>query len=137
MSTKGIALPVPDSLDEALSPEWLSSALAFAYPGIRVTAVERGPVVSRVSTNACFSITCAASLPPGLSPQLCLKGYFGDGGVAARRAGIPEAFFYRDLAALSGVRTLHSVFATVDPATEHGVIITHDVCAAGGRFLDT
>jgi hypothetical protein len=130
-------MPVPDSLEAALSPEWLSAALALAFPDIRVTAVERGPVVSRVSTNACFRIECADGLPAGLSPHLCLKGYFGDAGAAARRAGIPEACFYRDLAAPSGVRTLRSVFATVDPATDHGVIITQDVCAAGGVFLDT
>lgn len=131
------AAPVPDSLDEALSAEWLTSALSSAFPGIRVTRVERGPVVSRVSTNACFRIECADGVPPGLTADLCLKGYFGDAGAAARRAGIPEACFYRDLAGPSGVRTLRSVFATVDPATDHGVIITHDVCAAGGVFLDT
>jgi hypothetical protein len=129
--------PVPDSLDAALSAEWLTSALAPAFPGLRITSVARGPVVSRVSTNARFRIECADGLPPGLAADLCLKGYFGDAGAAERRAGIPEAYFYRDLAARTGVRTLHSVFATVDPATDHGVIITEDVCAAGGTFLDT
>ena len=135
--TMDTAAPVPDSLEDALSAEWLNSALAAAFPGIRITAVERGPVVSRVSTNARFRIECADGLPAGLAPDLCLKGYFGDAGAAARRAGIPEAYFYRDLAALSGVRTLRSVFATVDPSSDHGVIITEDVCAAGGVFLDT
>jgi hypothetical protein len=132
-----LAMPVPDSLEVALSAEWLTSALGSTYPGIRITAVEPGPVVARVSTNARFRIECADGLPAGLSPDLCLKGYFGDSGVAARRAGIPEVCFYRDLAGLSGVRTLRSVFATVDPATDHGVIITQDVCSGGGVFLDT
>ena len=98
MTAADLAMPVPDSLAEALSAEWLSSALGSAYPGIRITAVEPGPVVSRVSTNARFRIECADGLPAGLSPNLCLKGYFGDAGAAARRAGIPEASFYRDLA---------------------------------------
>jgi len=113
MTTETVA-PVPDSLDEALSAPWLTSALGTTFPGIRITAVEPGPVVSRVSTNARFRIECADGLPAGLAPDLCLKGYFGDAGAAARRAGIPEAYFYRDLAAPSGVRTLRSVFATVE-----------------------
>ena len=47
-----MSLPVPDTLAEALDPAWLSAALGQRYPGIVVTAVESGPIVSRVSTNA-------------------------------------------------------------------------------------
>jgi hypothetical protein len=54
----------------------------------------------------------------------------------ARHVGEPEAFFYRDLAGPAGVRTLHSVYADVDPETRHGVVITEDVVADGGVFLD-
>ena len=79
-------------------------------------------------------------MPDGLSAHLCVKGYFGelgDLGVLLRRVGQPEAYFYRDLAAATGVRTLRAVFADVDPDTQHGVIITGDVVAQGARFLDT
>jgi hypothetical protein len=34
------------------------------------------------------------------------------------------------------VRTLHSVYADIDPATRHGVVITEDVVSQGGTFLD-
>lgn len=128
--------PVPDTLDELLSPAWLTSALGARFPGVAVTAVTPGPVVSRVSTNARFHIECAGGPPDGLSPHLCAKGYFSEMGRAFRMVGEPEACFYRDVAASTGVRTLRSVYADVDPATHHGVVITEDVVAQGATFLD-
>ncbi|MCA2320064.1 phosphotransferase [Mycobacterium intracellulare] len=120
-------VPVPDSLEQALSVEWLSAAL-----GTDVVEVTPGPIVDRISTNARFTIRCA----DGRSQKLCVKGYFNDIGRFARYVGAPEAYFYRELAAATGVRTLHSVYADIDPHTQHGVIITDDVVAQGATFLD-
>jgi hypothetical protein len=127
---------VPDTLDELLSPRWLTVALSRRFPEIEVTSVTPGPVVSRVSTNARFRIECAGGVPAGLSPALCAKGYFGEAGRLSRQAGEPEAYFYRDLAASTGIRTLRCVYADVDPVTHHGVVITEDVLAEGATFLD-
>jgi len=133
------AVAIPDSLDEVLSPAWLTAALGQRFPDIEVVAVTPGPVVSRLSTNARFTIECRDRIPDGVSAHLCVKGYFGklgELGLLLRRLGQPEVYFYRDLAAASGVRTLRAVYADVDPETEHGVIITEDVVAQGARFLD-
>jgi hypothetical protein len=127
---------VPDSLDELLTPAWLTAALAARFPGVRVTSVTPGPVVERVSTNVRFRIECDPVLPPGLSPALCVKGYFSEAGRSSGPAGEPEASFYRDLAHDVGVRTLRSVWADVHPETRHGVVITEDVIEAGGEFRD-
>jgi Phosphotransferase enzyme family len=127
---------VPDTLDEALSPQWLTSALEPRFPGIVVSKVVPGPVVDRVSTNACFTIECAGGVPEGLSADLCVKGYFNEEARNIRFVGEPEACFYRDLADESGVRTLRSVYADFDPTTRHGVVITENAIAAGGVFLD-
>ena len=81
--------PVPDSLEQALSPQWLTAALQPRFPGIEVSAVVPGPVVDRISTNARFSIECAGGVPDGLSPALCVKGYFNEIGRAARYVGAP------------------------------------------------
>lgn len=129
-------VPVPDSLEQALSPRWLTAALRPRFPGIDIRAVVPGPIVDRISTNARFVIECAGAVPDGLSPALCVKGYFNEIGRAARYIGAPEAYFYRDLAAATQVRTLRSVYADVDPATRHGVILTEDVVSQGGTFLD-
>ena len=129
------SVEVPDSLDVLLTPEWLNGALSLRFPGIEVNAVTRGPIVERVSTNVRFHIECD-SLPSGLSPDLCVKGYFSEQGRALGPAGEPEATFYRDLADATGVRTMRSVWADVHPQTRHGVVITEDVIAAGGEFFD-
>lgn len=131
-----MSAPVPETLELLLSPEWLSAALGPRFPGIEVTAVTPGPVISRVATNARFRIDCANGVPDGLSPDLCGKGYFGDNGRAFRHVGEAEACFYRETAASTGMRTLRSVYADVDPVTHHGVVITEDVVAQGATFLD-
>jgi hypothetical protein len=95
-----------------------------------------GPVISRVATNARFRISCAGGQPDGLSADLCGKGYFTETGWGARFAGVPEAYFYRDVAAFTGIRTLRSVYADVDLTNQHGVIITEDVVVEGAEFLD-
>ena len=92
---------VPDTLEEVLTPAWLSTALGPRFPGIEVARVHPGPVVSRVSTNARFCIECRDGVPPGLPPDLCVKGYFADcseDAATSRTAGVPEALFYRHLA---------------------------------------
>ena len=73
-----MAVAVPDDLDVALTPEWLTSALQPRYPGVEVHTVERGPVVERLSTNARFTID--GRLPEDLPRQLCIKGYFSEFG---------------------------------------------------------
>jgi hypothetical protein len=128
--------PIPHSLEQALSPQWLTTALQPRFPGIEIRAVVPGPIVDRISTNARFTIECAGGVPEDLSPALCVKGYFNEIGRTARYVGAPEAYFYRDIAATSGVRTLRSVYADIDPDTQHGVVITEDVVSQGGTFLD-
>ena len=125
---------IPESIDDLLSPGWLTAALSARFPGVQVERVTRGPVVERVSTNARFKIE--GDLPDGLPPALCAKGYFGPVGRGSRNAGVPEACFYRDLAHATGVRTLNSVWADVDLSTEHGVVITEDAVEAGAVFCD-
>jgi hypothetical protein len=130
------APPVPEKLDQFLSLDWLSAALGIRFPGIEVTDVKHGEIDQRVSTNIPFHIECAGGLPAGLSADLWGKGYFGEGAELYRSAGEPEAFFYRDVAESTGIRTLRSVYADVDPATRHGVVITEDVLGQGATFLN-
>jgi hypothetical protein len=132
-------LAVPDTLAEVLEPTWLTRALGRRSPGARVASVTPGPIVARVSVNARFAVEYDGDVPPDLPSNLCVKGYFTDcldTAADARRTGIPEAMFYRTLAATSGVRTLECLYADIDPETQHGVVITADVAAEGATFLD-
>lgn len=91
-----------------------------------------GTAVSRVSTKAPVHL----ELADGTFLDVWIKGYFG-AGWSARRAGIPEASFYRDLALTSGIRTLGSVYAAIDPESQANVVITQDVLGQGAQFLDS
>ena len=62
--------PVPDTIEQALDPGWLTEALGRRFPGIEVTRVTPGPVVERLSTNARFAIECGGGVPDGLVPTL-------------------------------------------------------------------
>ncbi len=130
------SVPVPDSLEQALSPQWLTAALQERFPGVEVCAVEPGPVVDRISTNARFVIECAAAPPRGTGAGVMRQGLLQRHRPCCMLCGRSGGRFYRDLAAPTGVRTLTSVYADIDPATRHGVIITEDVVAQGGTFLD-
>lgn len=129
-------MTIPVTLDEALSPEWLSAALAARYPGVRVTAAEPGPVVARVSTNARVAVTVEGEGAARVPTNLCVKGYFGDEQRASGPAGEGEVLFYRDLADWTGVPTLSCVYAEIDPTSRAGVVVTEDVVEEGATFLD-
>ncbi|BBX04908.1 aminoglycoside phosphotransferase [Mycolicibacterium moriokaense] len=129
-----MGVAVPEDIDVALSPGWLTQALQPRFPGIEIRAVQRGPVVERLSTNARFIVDYDGDFD--LPRHLCIKGYFSELGRHIAHVGEPEAYFYRDLAVVSGIRTLHCVYADVHPDSRHGVVITRDEAAAGGDFLD-
>ena len=101
---------------------------------MNVTDVTPGPIVERVSTNARFKIE--GDIPDGLPPALCAKGYFSEAGAGQSPGQRARGGFYRDLAHPIGVRTLNSVWADIDPATDHGVVITQDAVEAGAVFCD-
>lgn len=128
--------PIPGTLAEALSPAWLTSALRTRFPDVEVHDVTRGPVVSRVSCNARFRVSCTGAPAGELPRDLCVKGYFTDMGNEGSAAGSAEAVFYGSLARGTGVRTLRPVYSAVDPVTRGSVVITEDVEAQGGSFLD-
>src|SRR4029078_13199453 len=102
------APPVPDSVEQALDPTWLTEALGLRYPGIEVTAVTPGTVVYRLSTISRFMIECSGGLPDDLAPTLCVKGYFGEKGRAMVHVGEPEARFYAVLVDATRIRTLRA-----------------------------
>ncbi len=117
---------LPDTLADATSPAWLAAVL-----GEEVVSVTVGEVDERVSTNAPVTVELAG----GRTRRLWIKGYFNELGKPYRFTGIPEALFYRDLVATTGVRTLDAVFADVDDETQANVLVTADVSGGEAAFL--
>lgn len=126
---------LPESREEALSPEWLTAALTPAYPDLDIRSVTVLEEVSRVSSNIRFGVTLGVPVA-GFPESLCLKGYFTENGKLYRPAGAMEAFFYRDLATSVPPRTLRCLYAEVDHRTSNSIVITEDVVPLGATFLD-
>ena len=101
--------------------------------GCRILVVVPGPVVDRISTNARFIIQCADAAPDELAPALCVKGYFNEIGRAARHVAHRKPASTETSPRDRGTHMVKSVYADIDPASRHGVIITEDVVAQGGN----
>jgi hypothetical protein len=120
-------MSVPATLEEAVSPAWLSDVL-----GQDVVEVTVGLVDERVSTNVPIRI----DLADGSTRDLWVKGYFGTIGRKLRVAGVSEAMFYRELEGRVGLRTLRPAYSEVDLVTQANVVVTLDVLCEGATFLD-
>jgi phosphotransferase family enzyme len=124
---------IPESVEQVLTPEWMTAALSTRYPDIEVTAVIPGDSFARLSTNAMFSIETARPRPDDLPVDLCVKGYFGES-ISYASGGAFEGRFYRDYAGAIGVKTLPHVYA--DGTLTNGIVITEDVRPRGWTFVE-
>ncbi|MFM5907595.1 MAG: phosphotransferase family protein [Novosphingobium sp.] len=119
---------IPEKLADALSPTWLSAALAV--PIDRVETVE---VIRTVATKVRF----LAHPADGSAPlALCLKGLL-DGDEMTRMGGptmVKEADFYGQVAAHVAVRVPTCVQAVIDRDARQAVVIMRDLIAEGQVF---
>jgi len=129
----------PTELDEVLGPAWLAAMLYGDHPGVEVAEV----VVVETQVTAATKVRVALELrdpSPGLETEICIKGYFGE---ASRRflqsnSARHETWFYDRIAPqLPGCGLPPCLYAAVDEATNHGLIIMRDMAAAGGTFLSS
>ncbi|MGE3690897.1 MAG: phosphotransferase [Novosphingobium sp.] len=118
---------VPETLERALDPEWLSFAL-----GHEVTAVETVEVLKTVATKARFTATFAE----GGTAAFCLKGLL-DTDEMGRMGGstcVLEGDFYAKIAPHVNVQVPEALVAVTDREAQQSVLIMRDVIAAGGQF---
>jgi hypothetical protein len=121
------APPVPATLDEALSPGFLSAAL-----GETIVAAEPVEVIRTVATKVRFR----ARRADGGELALCLKGLLDVDPMTARGGPtmVKEADFYGTVAAHVDVRVPHCVTSVVDREAMQAVVIMRDLIAEGSRF---
>lgn len=127
----------PAPLDErtVLSPVWLSSVLQVRDPAVSVSGTTVTERLQTVATKIRFRLQGVddhAEVPGAL----CAKGYFDPAMHRRLAGGQTETIFYRDLAASLQVRTPPCVYAAIDEATGHGLILMDDLVEAGATFLD-
>lgn len=124
--------PAPENLDNVSSPEWLSAMLGQRWPGVQVTFVETVEVLATQATKARLKLDVTGG-GPEVPRHLCIKGVLTDTG-ASPSASIVETLFYREAAAALPVKVPGCIHASLSADGSRGVVVMHDVIAAGGRF---
>jgi hypothetical protein len=124
--------PAPTTLEETLSPAWLTEALSARYPGVRVTGSRETWRQDNVATKVRFRIDVEpmANPPPSF---WCVKGYWGK--PDRYSGGDREGGFYRTLAKTLPIQVPACDYAGTDPETGHTLVLMHDLTADGSTFL--
>ncbi|MEO7248483.1 MAG: phosphotransferase [Novosphingobium sp.] len=122
------SIAVPQTLDQALDPDWLSGAL-----GLAIASTGTVEVIRTVATKVRFR----AHPTDGSAPlALCLKGLLDDDPMM--RMGGPtmvrEADFYGKVAEYVAVRVPHCVKTVIDRENQQAVVIMRDLIADGAVF---
>jgi hypothetical protein len=124
--------PAPATLDEVVSPPWLSAMLANHWPGTIVRAVNVVEILATQATKARLALDIDGGAS-GVPTRICIKGVLTDTG-AMPSASIVETLFYRDAAAALPVRVPPCIHAGLNSDGTRGVVVMRDVIAAGGTF---
>ncbi len=122
-----LAGPVPDTLDGALDPAFLTRAL-----GRKVTGVEIVELLKTVATKVRF----AATFDDGSTDNLCLKGLL-DVDEMSKMGGstcVLEGDFYLKISPMVNVQVPEAVAVVTNREAKQSVLIMKDLIVAGGRF---
>lgn len=129
--------PIPATIEEAISPDWLSAAVAERHPGLRILSVDEAEIVHAVAARARIRVTYAGPGADRLPTQLFVKGGFAPdtAHLLAGGAYYREARFYRELAPSLGEAGVPlCLHASVDEASRQGVVVLEDLPAGGATL---
>lgn len=128
--------PIPSTIEQAISPAWLSAAISENHPGTRVTNVATVSIVNAVAARARIAVDYDGPDVADLPTHLFVKGGFApdtrhllEGGAYYR-----EARFYRDVAPRLDVGMPLCVHASVDEPSRQGVVVLEDLLSAGAML---
>ena len=127
---------VPETLEGALEPEWLSKALAHLSGGAKVASVELADIVKAMAAKVRVAVTFEGA--PDKVYRLCIKGFLdhdlgsGAGGLTTLR----ESDFYAEIAPHITMETPPCVSLVTDRENCRGILIMADMIAAGVHFYN-
>ena len=133
---KEVEAEVPDTLQAALSPEWLSTALSHLGNGAKVATVELADVVKAMAAKARVAVTFEGE--PDKVYRLCLKGFLdydmssAEGGLTTLR----ESDFYAQIAPQLTMRTPPCAALVTDRKHMRCILIMADMIATGTHFYN-
>ena len=124
---------VPATLEQALDPQWLTSALAPVSGGRAVTSVESVEVIRTVATKVRFAVTFEGD---DATQNFCLKGLLNVDEMTAKGGAtcVLEGDFYINLAPRLDVQVPKAVAVVTDRTAQQSVLVMRDLIAGGGRF---
>ncbi len=128
---------IPDTLEEALNPEWLSAALAPVSEGSRVVSVDLTEVVKAMASKVRIAVRFEND--PDRQHFYCVKGFL-DTDQDKQATGfvtLREADFYTRIAPHITMRVPGCASVVADRDAPKAVMILEDVIASGGTFCDT
>lgn len=127
---------VPETLDGALDPTWLSRALAHLANGSPVARVELADVVKAMASKVRIAVVFQNQ--PDAVYRLCLKGFLdhdlgaGAGGISTLR----ESDFYARIAPQLSMRTPPCAAIVTDRGANRCILVMQDMIAAGVHFYN-
>jgi len=129
-------LVVPDTLQEAIDPQWLAAALAPVSGGAAIAAVELTEVVKAMAAKVRIAVRFAND--PERVHHYCVKGFLDSDLDPASTGPVTtrEAHFYTAIAPHISMRVPRCPGVVTD-ASGRAIMIMEDVIAGGGRFCDT
>lgn len=126
-------LPVPATLEQAMAPEWLTTALASDGDGSAISSVVTLDVSRNFATKVRFSVTFAGD---SKRRTYCLKGLFGAGKNTELAGAMfaSEADFYCAIAPAVELRVPACVCAVIDTENAQTIIVMRDLIEMGASF---
>lgn len=123
---------------EALTPQWLTSALQARCPGIAVTSMSIDRILWGTATKVLVDVQYEGDASRfGIPNKLCIKGELDDK-LRAQLAGVTmtgtqvEAAFYNDIGPRLGVPMARHWYAGSEPGM--GILILDNMAASGYTF---
>jgi hypothetical protein len=126
-------LAVPNTLDAALDPQWLTQALAKESGGAVVRSVETLEVIRTVATKVRFAVEFEGAEG---KRAFCLKGFLDVDAMTARGGptNVLEADFYTYISPEIAVRAPTAVATVVNREDPQAVTLMRDLITDGARF---
>ena len=132
-----VAVPIPLTLDEALTPEWLTAALGTRHPGHRGHLGRAGPGDQPGRDQRPRSASSApAACPTGCRPTSASRATSPSTAGPTATPACPRPRSTPTSLGLTGMNTLRCVYADHDTESFDSVVITEDVVVEGAEFLD-
>lgn len=122
--------PIPQTLEEATQPEWLTAALAQVSGGAPVESVELAEFIKTMASKARIRVKFAGD---DAVHAYCLKAFLGEANTGGLTT-IREGKFYSDIAPHTTMRLPLVPAQVLDQENGDGILIMQDLIEAGARF---